>query len=91
MVGLFCDQNYLLLNCHIMYLGGVLYFLVTMSFEVVVPVGVLLVYSWVICLCDGKLNVLHFVVTRCEIMNQFYYCVILNLLAEQWWVIFERS
>ena len=75
-----------------MYLGGMPHFLVTMSFEVVVPVGGgSLVYSFVICLCDGKLKVLHFAVTRCEMMNQFYYYVILNLLTEQWWVIFVHS
>ena len=39
-------------------------------------------YSLVICLCDGKLDVLHFAVTRCEMMNHVYHCVILNLLAE---------
>ena len=74
-----------------MYLGGVPYFLVTTSFEVVVPGGVLLVHSLVICLCDGKLDVLHFAVTRCEMMNHFYCCVILNSLAEQWWEIFVCS
>ena len=67
------------------------YFLVTMSFEVVVPVGGFLVHSLVICLCDGKLDVLYFAVTRCEMMNHFYYCVILNSLAEQWWMIFVCS
>ena len=79
MVGLFCDQNYLLLNCHIMYLGGMPYFLVMMSFEVEVPVGVPLVHSGVICLCDGKLNVLYFVVTRCEMMNHFNYLCYFSL------------
>ena len=48
-------------------------------------------HSLVICLCDGKLDVLHFAVTRCEMMNHFYYCVILNSLTEQWWVIFVCS
>ena len=53
-----------------MYLGGVLYFLVTMSFEVVVPVGGSL---GVICPCDGKLNIPYLAVTRCEMMNHFNY------------------
>ena len=46
MVGLFCGQNFLLLDCLIMYLGGVPYFLVTMSFEVVVPVEGSLGAQW---------------------------------------------
>ena len=49
--------------------------------------GVPLVHSWVVCLCDGKLDFLYFAVTRCEMMNHFYYCVILNSLTEQWWAI----
>ena len=48
-------------------------------------------HSLVICLCDGKLDVLHFAVTRCEMMNHFIFVVILNLLAEQCWVIFVCS
>ena len=30
-------------------------------------------HSGVICLCDGKLDVLYFAVTRCETMNHFNY------------------
>ena len=48
-------------------------------------------HSLVVCLCDGKLDVLHFAVTRCGMMNPFYYCVVLNLLAERWWAIFVCS
>ena len=33
--------------------------------------GVLLMHSLVISLCDGKFDVLHFAVTRCEMMNHF--------------------
>ena len=39
--------NYLLWYCCIMYLGGVPYFLVTTSFEVMVPVGGSLGAQWV--------------------------------------------
>ena len=46
MTGLFCNQNFLLLNCVIMYLGGVPNFLVTTSFQVVVPVGGSLDAQW---------------------------------------------
>ena len=67
------------------------YFLVTTSFEVVVPVGGSLVANFGDFLCDGKVDVLYFAVTRCGMMSHFYYCVVLDLLAEQWWVIFVRS
>ena len=30
-------------------------------------------HSLVICLCDGKLDVLHFAVIRCEMMKHFIF------------------
>ena len=52
------------------------YFLVTMSFEVVVLVGVLLMHSMVICLCDGKLDVLDLAVTGWEMLYLFIFALI---------------
>ena len=40
-----------------LYLGGVYCVLVTTSFELVVPGEVSLMYSEVVCLCDGELDV----------------------------------
>ena len=31
-------------------------------------------HSLVICLCDGKLDVLHCAVTKCDMMNHFILC-----------------
>ena len=61
-VGLFCDQKCLIAKLFYHVPRGVLCFLVTTSFEVVVPVGAPLVHSGVGCLCDGKLDVLYFAV-----------------------------
>ena len=54
--------------------GRVSCVLVTMSFEVVVPVGgVPLMYSEVLCLCDGELDVFY----PAEMMNHFV-CVVFD-------------
>ena len=49
--------------------GGVPYFLVMMSFEVVSLVGVLWMHSCVVYLCDGELDVPVFAVTRWEMLH----------------------
>ena len=53
--------------------GGVPYFLVMTSFEEVALVGVLWMHSSVICLCDGKLDVPIFAVTRWEMLYFFIF------------------
>ena len=84
MVGLFCNHNYLLLTCRIMYLGGCH---ISLFRWVLKWWRVPLVCSGVICLCDGKLDVLYFAVKWWTILLLRY----LDLLAERWWAIFERS
>ena len=83
-------QIYLLLS---VYLGGVPYFLVMMSFEVVSLAGGGLsgCTAVVVYLCDGKLDVLVFAVARWEMFYCCYFCIILVSLAAQWWAIFMRS
>ena len=69
MVGLFCDQNFLLPNCFILYLGGchvsLLRQVLRWWYLWVVP----LLHSGVICLCDGKLNILY----PAEMINHFIF------------------
>ena len=49
------------LYCQIVPGRGVSCVLVTINFDVLVPVGGFpLMYSEVVCLCDGKLDVLYF-------------------------------
>ena len=62
------------LYCQTVPGGGVSSVLVTMSFEVVVPVGgVSLMYSEVLCLCDDELDVFYLA----EMMNHFV-CVVFD-------------
>ena len=61
--------------------GGAV-FLCYNKFWRVVPVGSSLVCSGVICLCNGKLDVLYFAVKWWVILLLGY----LDLLAEWWWV-----
>ena len=70
MVGLFCNHNYLLLTCHLVYLGGCCISLLQWVLKWWYLWRVPLVYSEVICLCDGKLDVLY----PAEMMNQFALC-----------------
>ena len=80
LVGLFYFLDSLLL-----YLvpRGMPYFLVTMSFEVVVLVGVLWMHSMVVCLCDGKLDVLDPAVTRWEMLYHFIFVLFwIHLLSD---------
>ena len=46
-------------------------------------------HSGVVCLCDGKLDILYLA----EMMNLFFFffCVVLNSLAKRWQVIFVCS
>ena len=68
----FVTKISLLLNCFIMYLGGCCVSLLRRVLRWWDLWGVPLIHSGVICLCDGKLDILYLA----EMMNHFIFCVV---------------